>query len=54
MIGDDRHLGVRIEFEELRFELLLAKDVDRVDGIGQSHLLERDIDLDDVRASHGV
>ena len=54
MVGDDRHLGVRVELQKLGLELLFAKDVDRMDGIGEPHLLEGDIDLDDVRASHGV
>ncbi len=54
MVGDDRHLGVRVEFQELGLELLLTEDVDRVHGIGQPHLLEGDVDLDDVWASHGV
>jgi len=53
MIGDYRHLRVRTELRKLRFELLLAKDVDR-DDIGEPRLLEGDIDLDDVRASHRV
>jgi hypothetical protein len=47
-------LGVRVELQKLGLELLFAKDVDGVHGIGQPHLFEGDIDLDDVRASHGV
>jgi len=54
VIDDDRHLGQRVEPQEFRLELRLAKDIDGMHGIGQPHLLEGDIDLDDVWTAHSV
>jgi hypothetical protein len=53
-VDDDRHLRVGVELEEFGGELPLGKDIDGMDGIRQSHFLERDIDFDDVGATHRV
>jgi hypothetical protein len=54
VIDDDRDLGIRIELQEFRIELRLAENIDGMHGIGQPHFLEGNVDLDDVRAAHGV
>ena len=41
-VDDRRNAIVRADFQEFGLELLVLADVDGVDGIGQSHFLERD------------
>ena len=53
-IDDDRHLGVRVQLQERVVELLAGEHIHRLHRVGQRQFLQRDIDLDDVGASHPV
>ena len=53
-IDDRRDLAVRVDGDEFGSELLVLRDVDRVDPILQQGLLEHDRDLAAVRRPPGV
>src|SRR5215472_4986333 len=53
-IDDRRDLAVRADFHKGGGELLALADVYRLDGVGQSHLFQRDADLAAIRGVPGV
>src|SRR6185312_9193662 len=53
-VDDRRNAVVRRDLEEVRLELLVLGNVDRVRRVGQAELLQRDGDLAAVRRGPGV
>src|SRR5579864_3217399 len=53
-IDDRRYAVVGADLEEVGVELLTLRDIDRMDGVGQAHFLERDRDLAPVWGAPGV
>src|ERR1700746_3847238 len=53
-VDDCRDFAVWADLYESGLELLAFGDVDRLHGVGQAHLLERDTDLAAVRGIPGV
>src|SRR3546814_9074267 len=52
-IDDRRHLVVRVDRQEILTELLVLRDVDRVNPVGDAEFLQQDRDFPAVRCAPG-